>query len=51
MFVTLTPAERESLRKQGYAFYDWGADAARFVASWDSDGDAAQALGKAIASL
>ena len=51
VFVKLSPAEREALRGQGYAFYDWGADAARFVASWDSDSDAAAALGKAITGL
>lgn len=51
VFMRLTPAEREMLRGHGYEFYDWGADAARFVAAWDSDPAAAQALGKAIASL
>lgn len=51
VFMRLTPAERETLRQQGYEFYDWGADAARFVASWDSDQDAARTLGRAIANL
>ncbi|MCP9221757.1 beta-eliminating lyase-related protein [Erythrobacter sp. LQ02-29] len=51
VFVTLTPAEREELRGQGYEFYDWGGDAARFVAAWDSDQEAARALGRAIAAL
>lgn len=51
VFMRLNPAEREALRGQGFEFYDWGADAARFVAAWDSDPAAAQALGKAIASL
>ncbi|QWC56867.1 low specificity L-threonine aldolase [Erythrobacter sp. 3-20A1M] len=51
VFVTLTPAEREELRGQGYEFYDWGVDAARFVAAWDSDQEAARALGRAIAAL
>ncbi|UIP07419.1 beta-eliminating lyase-related protein [Erythrobacter sp. SDW2] len=51
VFMRLTPTEREALRGQGFEFYDWGADAARFVAAWDSDPVAAQALGKAIASL
>ena len=51
VFMRLNPAEREALRGQGFEFYDWGADAARFVAAWDSDPPAAQALGKAIASL
>lgn len=51
VFVQLTATERDALRGQGYEFYDWGADAARFVAAWDSDQAAARALGKAIASL
>ena len=51
VFVRLTAAEREALRTQGFDFYDWGTEAARFVAAWDSDQDAARALGKAIASL
>ncbi|WJY19510.1 beta-eliminating lyase-related protein [Alteriqipengyuania flavescens] len=51
VFVRLTAEEREALRTQGFDFYDWGAEAARFVAAWDSDQDAARALGKAIASL
>ena len=51
VFVRCTAAEREALRTRGYEFYDWGGDAARFVAAWDSDPDAAAALGKAIAEL
>ena len=31
LFVRLAPGEREALRAQGFGFYDWGADAARFV--------------------
>ena len=51
VFIRLNPDEREILRGQGYQFYDWGADAARFVASWDSDLGEARALGQAIADL
>ncbi|WP_284123789.1 threonine aldolase family protein [Parerythrobacter aestuarii] len=51
VFMRLTADEREALRRQGFEFYDWGADAARFVAAWDSDQSAARALGRAIASL
>ncbi|WBY16897.1 beta-eliminating lyase-related protein [Erythrobacteraceae bacterium WH01K] len=51
VFMRLSAAEREALRKQGYHFYDWGTDAARFVASWDSDPATAEALGNAIAAL
>lgn len=51
VFIRLSPDEREMLRGIGYQFYDWGADAARFVASWDSDPGEARALGQAIADL
>ena len=51
LFVRLAPAEREALREQDFAFYDWGEDAARFVTAWDTREDHAVALGKAIASL
>jgi threonine aldolase len=49
--VTLTPAEREALRAQDFAFYDWGAEAARFVTAWNTRPEDAAALGKAIAAL
>jgi threonine aldolase len=51
VFLACTAAEREALRAQGFAFYDWGPDAARFVAAWDTRADHAEALGRAIASL
>ncbi|MEM7666940.1 MAG: beta-eliminating lyase-related protein [Pseudomonadota bacterium] len=51
LFVRLSPVEREALRAQDFAFYDWGTDAARFVTAWDTRADDASALGKAIASL
>lgn len=51
VFLACTAAEREALRGQGFGFYDWGPDAARFVAAWDTRADQAEALGKAIARL
>ena len=51
VFMRLTSQEREALRSQGFEFYDWGEEAARFVAAWDSDPADAAALGKAIAAL
>lgn len=51
LFVRLDEAERASLRVQGFQFYDWGANAARFVAAWDTRQEDAIALGKAIAAL
>ena len=51
LFVRITADEREALRQQGFAFYDWGDDAARFVTAWDTREEDAAALGKAIASL
>lgn len=51
LFVALSTEEREALRAQGFAFYDWGDDAARFVSAWDTREEDASALGKAIAAL
>jgi threonine aldolase len=51
LFVRLSPAEREALRGDGFAFYDWGAEAARFVTAWNTAQEDAAALGKAIAAL
>ncbi|MGQ7830248.1 threonine aldolase family protein [Altererythrobacter sp. Z27] len=51
LFVRLTPGEREVLRVQGFEFYDWGADAARFVTAWNTPQDDALALTQAIANL
>jgi len=51
LFVRVTSAEREVLRAQGFGFYDWGADAARFVTAWNTREDHARALARAIAGL
>lgn len=51
VFARISAAEREALRAQGFDFYDWGDDAARFVSAWDSTAEDALALGKAIAAL
>ena len=51
LFVRLNTGEREALRAQGFAFYDWVGDSARFVTAWDTAQEDAQALGKAIAAL
>lgn len=51
VFVRLSSAEREALRVQGFGFYDWGADAARFVAAWNTREGDALALARAIAAL
>ena len=51
LFVRCTPAEREALRAQGFGFYDWGEDAARFVTAWNTAVEDAAALAKAIAGL
>src|SRR5690606_7781928 len=51
VFLRCTANERDVLRAQGFGFYDWGRDAARFVTAWDTrDGDA-RALARAIGSL
>lgn len=51
LFVTTTPAERQTLRSQGFEFYDWGDDAARFVTAWNTREEDARALAKAISAL
>ena len=51
LFVRLTEAERAALRAQNFAFYDWGAESARFVTAWNTKSEDAAALGKAIAAL
>jgi len=51
VFLRCTAAEREALREQGFGFYDWGPDAARFVAAWDTSQKDARALARAIESL
>ena len=51
IFMRLTSTERETLRGEGFEFYDWGADAARFVTAWNTEQGDAVALGRAIASL
>lgn len=51
VFLRCMPDEQEALRAQGFDFYDWGNNSARFVASWNSREEDAAALGKVIASL
>lgn len=51
LFVYLDAKECEALRSQGFAFYDWDDNAARFVTAWDTRMEDAQALGRAIAAL
>jgi len=51
VFVQLSADERESLRRQGFEFYDWGDDAARFVTAWDTREGDARGLAAAIAAL
>ncbi len=51
VFLKASPAEREALRAQGFAFYDWGDDAARLVTAWNANPDHVAALAGAIAAL
>ncbi|WP_144096615.1 threonine aldolase family protein [Croceicoccus sediminis] len=51
VFVQMSAPEREALRAKGFGFYDWGADAARFVAAWNTDAADADKLAQAIAAL
>ena len=51
LFVRCTAAERDTLRALGFGFYDWGADAARFVTAWNTRDEDARALAQAVAAL
>ncbi|MAF30452.1 MAG: low specificity L-threonine aldolase, partial [Croceicoccus sp.] len=51
VFMRLSAAERESLRSQGFAFYDWSDTSARFVTAWNTSAEDADALAKALAAL
>ncbi len=51
LFVRCTAEERSALRAQGFDFYDWGSDAARFVTAWNTRQEDALALARAVASL
>jgi len=51
VFVSLSAPEREALRAKGFAFYDWGDDAARLVTAWNSDPVQVSALARALAAL
>jgi threonine aldolase len=51
VFVHLNSAECGALREQGFSFYDWIGDTARFVTAWNTREDEALALAKAIAAL
>jgi len=51
LFVRLSPVERDELRAQGFEFYDWGDEAARFVTAWNTRTEDAAALARAMATL
>jgi len=51
IFLRCTANERDALRAQGFGFYDWGMDAARFVTAWDTKTEDAVALARSIAAL
>ena len=51
VFLKVTPAEAESLRGQGFEFYDWTPGVVRLVVSWDQGEAAVRPLADAIAAL
>ena len=51
VFIHVSADEAESLRAQGFDFYDWGPDEIRFVTSWDSGGEGLDRLATALAAL
>ncbi len=51
VFIRLDLAEADALRAQGFAFYDWSEDMARFVVSWDQPQAEIDALAAALQAL
>jgi threonine aldolase len=51
VFLRVTPDEAQTLRDQGFDFYDWGPGEARLVTAWDSDSAQVHALAAAIEAL
>jgi len=51
VFVRVSASEADSLRTQGFDFYEWGPGEIRFVTSWDSQGEGLELLAAALARL
>jgi threonine aldolase len=51
VFLGLSAGEAARLRTQGFDFYDWGPDEARFVVSWHQPPTEIEALARAIEGL
>lgn len=51
VFLALSADERAALRARGFAFYDWGEDAARLVTAWNADPGHVHSLAEAIGKL
>ena len=51
IFLRVSAEEAESLRGQGFDFYDWGPGEIRLVTSWDQKGEPVERLAEAIAAL
>ena len=51
VFVRASADEADSLRAQGFDFYEWGPGEIRFVTSWDSAGEGLGCLATALAAL
>ena len=51
IFLRVTADEAQSLRDQGFDFYDWGPGEIRLVTSWNQQGGDLDRLAAAIASL
>lgn len=51
IFLRLNSQEASALRAQGFDFYDWTQDEARFVVAYDQSTEAIEALASALRSL
>jgi threonine aldolase len=51
VFLRMSADEADSLRAQGFDFYDWSPGEIRLVTSWDQDSEAVGQLARAIRAL
>lgn len=51
LFVRLSTAEAQTLRAQGFDFYDWGDGKARLVTNWSQDAASVAPLAQALRAL
>jgi threonine aldolase len=51
IFLNVSDEEADSLRRQGFDFYEWGPGEIRLVTSWDQSDESVDCISAAIAAL